>query len=162
MFESAHQFEHVGRFCHLALEALQEESRMDGFELDEATVFDLHRDLWFKIFHAELECAHYEDAYMAMMAIPDKTLQLDCLRHMLGVLCEREGGVAVLCRLGFSGMQEEVERNLLFKARHFGLTGEVNYYKILYAFHVYRGNYRNAASAMYQYACRLGQLMVRE
>ncbi|KAJ2344746.1 hypothetical protein IWW50_005841, partial [Coemansia erecta] len=30
---------------------------------------------------------------------------------------------------------------------------------ILYSFHVYRGNYRNAASAMYQYARRLGAVM---
>ncbi|KAJ2587738.1 hypothetical protein IWW49_003328, partial [Coemansia sp. RSA 1797] len=111
--------------------------------------------LWFKIFHAELECNSYEAAYMAMMANPDSKLQLECLRHLTGVLCERDN-VAMLCRLSFPGLQEEIEHSLLFKARHSDLLARPCYYKILYSFHVYRGNYRNAASAMYQYARRLG------
>ncbi|KAJ2890007.1 hypothetical protein IWW38_004369, partial [Coemansia aciculifera] len=103
----------------------------------------------------------FEQAYMAMMANPDKEQKLGCLRHLTGVLCEREGGVAMLCRLSFPGLHEEVERNLLFKARHSDLLGKPNYYRILYSFHVYRGNYRNAASAMYYYARRLSALMLQ-
>ncbi|KAJ1965275.1 hypothetical protein GGI12_000879 [Dipsacomyces acuminosporus] len=160
LFETARQFPAVSRFCHLSLQSLQEESELEGTDMQPALLNERRQKLWFKIFHAELESNAYEEAYMAMMANPDQKMQLDCLRHLTGVLCEREGGTAILCRLSFTGLQEDVERNLLFKARHSDLLAKPNYYKILYAFHVYRGNYRNAASAMYQYARRLSALML--
>ncbi|KAI8325962.1 hypothetical protein GQ54DRAFT_160739 [Martensiomyces pterosporus] len=160
LFEAARQLPAVSRFCHLSLQSLQEESELEESEIPQTLLSERRQKLWFKIFHAELESSAYEEAYMAMMANPDQKMQLDCLRHLTGVLCERDGGTAILCRLSFTGLQEEVERNLLFKARHSDPTAKPNYYKILYAFHVYRGNYRNAASAMYQYARRLSMLML--
>ncbi|KAJ1729776.1 hypothetical protein LPJ61_003358, partial [Coemansia biformis] len=159
LFEAAGHFPSVSRFSHRALEALQEESELRDTDLGADVVKERQHKLWLKIFHAELECGSYEEAYVAMMSNPDQKQQLDCLRHLVGVLCEQAGGVAILCRLSFLGLQEEVERNLLFKARHGDLLATPNYYRILYSFHVYRGNYRNAASAMYQYARRLAAVM---
>ncbi|KAJ2157215.1 hypothetical protein GGF46_004660 [Coemansia sp. RSA 552] len=159
LFEAAGYFVGVSQFSHRALESLNIEAEEEGSDIAPEVQKDRQQKLWFKIFHAELECGAYEQAYMAMMANPDAKLQSDCLRHLTGVLCERDGGVAILCRLSFPGLQEEIERNLLFKARHSDLLVRPNYYKILYSFHVYRGNYRNAASAMYQYARRLTTVM---
>ncbi|KAJ2078543.1 hypothetical protein H4R24_004402 [Coemansia sp. RSA 988] len=159
LFESAGYFAGASQFSHYALEALGEESVPDDMRIPADALKERQQKLWFKVFHAELECKSYEEAYMAMMANPDQKLQLDCLRHLTGVLCERENGVAILCRLSFPGLQEEIERNLLFKARHSDILVLPNYYKILYSFHVYRGNYRNAASAMYQYSQRLSMVM---
>ncbi|KAI9505139.1 nucleoporin Nup120/160-domain-containing protein [Coemansia spiralis] len=160
LFEAARSFAGVSRFSHLALESLQEEAELEGSGITAALAKERRQKLWFKIFHAELELNAYEKAYIAVMANPDQKLQQDCLRHLVGVLCEREGGVAILCRLSFAGLQEDVERSLLFKARHSDILAKPNYYKILYSFHVYRGNYRNAASAMYQYARRLSVHML--
>ncbi|PIA19582.1 hypothetical protein COEREDRAFT_68314 [Coemansia reversa NRRL 1564] len=159
LFELTGYFAGVSQFSHYALEALGEEPSLEGMNMSADALKERQQKLWFKVFHAELECKSYEEAYMAMMANPDQKLQLDCLRHLTGVLCERDGGVAILCRLGFPGLQEEIERNLIFKARHSDILVLPNYYKILYSFHVYRGNYRNAASAMYQYAQRLSVVM---
>ncbi|KAI9475093.1 hypothetical protein LPJ78_004407 [Coemansia sp. RSA 989] len=159
LFEVAGSFAPASQFCHRALTSLQEEYEREDTDLTAEVFKERKQKLWFKIFHAELECNAYEEAYMAMMANPDQKVQLDCLRHLTGVLCEREGGVAILCRLSFPGLQEEIEHNLLFKARHSDPLVRPSYYKILYSFHVYRGNYRNAASAMYQYARRLGVAM---
>ncbi|KAJ2306455.1 hypothetical protein IWW55_001446 [Coemansia sp. RSA 2706] len=159
LFEAAGHFASAAQFSHRALASLQEESEREDTEVTSELRRERQQKLWFRIFHAELECNAYEQAYMAMMANPDQKLQLDCLRHLTGVLCEREGGVALLCRLSFPGLQEEIERNLLFKARHSDPLARPSYYKILYSFHVYRSNYRNAASAMYQYARRLGAAM---
>ncbi|KAJ2743509.1 hypothetical protein GGI20_003694 [Coemansia sp. BCRC 34301] len=161
LFETAHQFSFVSRFAHLALQALQEDAERETPVLAANTRREWQKKLWFKIFYAELERNSYEQAYMAMMANPDQEQKLGCLRHLTSVLCEREGGVATLCRLSFPGLHEEVERNLLFKARHSDLLAKPNYFRILYSFHVYRGNYRNAASAMYQYARRLSVLMLQ-
>ncbi|KAJ2100212.1 hypothetical protein GGI09_002385 [Coemansia sp. S100] len=160
LFETVRQFSLVSRFSHLALQALQEESQLETSELAADVQREWQQKLWFKIFYAELERNSYEQAYMAMMANPDQKQQLGCLRHLISVLCEREGGVATLCRLSFPGLHEHVEENLLFKARHSDLLAKPNYFRILYSFHVYRGNYRNAASAMYQYARRLAALML--
>ncbi|KAJ2491721.1 hypothetical protein IWW37_002045 [Coemansia sp. RSA 2050] len=160
LFEAARQFSLVSRFSHLALQALQEESQLETSELTADVQREWQKKLWFKIFHAELERNSYEQAYTAMMANPDQKQQQDCLRLLVSVLCEREGGVATLCRLSFPGLHEHVEQNLLFKARHCDLLAKPNHFRILYSFHVYRGNYRNAASAMYQYARRLSALML--
>ncbi|KAJ2503469.1 hypothetical protein GGH96_000259 [Coemansia sp. RSA 1972] len=155
LFEAAGYFAPAAQFSRRALASLQEESERPDTDIPSAVRLEHQQKLWFKIFHAELECNSYEAAYMAMMANPDLKLQLECLRHLTGVLCERDN-VAMLCRLSFPGLQEEIEHSLLFKARHSDLLARPCYYKILYSFHVYRGNYRNAASAMYQYARRLG------
>ncbi|KAJ2444411.1 hypothetical protein IWW46_002036 [Coemansia sp. RSA 2440] len=155
VFEAAGYFAPAAQFSRRALSSLQEESERPDTDITSDVRLERQQKLWFKIFHAELECNSYEAAYMAMMANPDSKLQLECLRHLTGVLCERDN-VAMLCRLSFPGLQEEIEHSLLFKARHSDLLARPCYYKILYSFHVYRGNYRNAASAMYQYARRLG------
>ncbi|KAJ1678195.1 hypothetical protein EV182_004582 [Spiromyces aspiralis] len=159
LFGQVRRFDAVNRHCHLALIAATHEERAYG-EHDS----DLPKDLvefkqttWFKIFHSALDSRVYEEAYMAMMANPDERMRRDCLRHLVGVLCEEQGGkVTLLCRLGFPGLQDEVESNLLFKARNSDLFAHPNYYKILNSFHIFRGDYRAAASAMYQYAKRLG------
>ncbi|KAJ1668349.1 hypothetical protein IW140_000347 [Coemansia sp. RSA 1813] len=158
LFETVRYFAGVSRFSHLALASLQDD--VLDIELTGAMVREHQQKLWFKIFHAELEQNAFEQAYIATMSNPDQKVQQDCLRHLIGVLCERNGGVAVLCRLSFSGLQEDVERSLLFKARHSDILAKPNYYRILYSFHIYRGNYRNAASAMYQYARRLSTHMM--
>ncbi|KAJ2006366.1 hypothetical protein H4R26_001410 [Coemansia thaxteri] len=147
LFEAARQFGAAARFGRRALEAA-DDGRAGGAARTSRR--------WFRLFHAELSRGAYEDAYVAMMATSDAEQQVDSLRHLVGVLCERADGVALLCRLGFAGQQAEVEQSLLFKARHSDVAARPCYYKILYAFHVYRGNFRNAASAMYQYARRLG------
>ncbi|KAJ1799176.1 hypothetical protein LPJ59_002014, partial [Coemansia sp. RSA 2399] len=160
LFEKARHFAGVSRFSRLALAALEDEE--DSAVATRERLQQQQQQLWFKIFHAELEQNAYEYAYIAMMSNPDQKVKQDCLRHLIGVLCERDGGVAVLCRrLSFAGLQEDVERSLLFKARHSDiLVSRPNYYKILYSFHIHRGNYRNAASAMYQYARRLSTHML--
>ncbi|KAJ2727064.1 hypothetical protein GGI07_000182 [Coemansia sp. Benny D115] len=156
LFDRGKYFSAAARFGHLALQALEEDTE----DIAPKVVKERRQRLWFKVFHSEIERNAYESAYIAVMAQPDQSLQLDCLRHFVSVLCERDQGVPVLCRLAFPGLQEEIERNLLFKARHSNLLqSKPNYYRILYSFHIYRGNYRNAASAMYQYARRLGTLM---
>ncbi|KAJ2771869.1 hypothetical protein IWQ56_001615 [Coemansia nantahalensis] len=159
LFEAAKHYPSVSRFSHRALELLQDEAGQRDAGVDAGAAAESQQRLWLKIFHAELECDAHEEAYVAMMANPDQRQQLDCLRHLVGVLCEQAGGVAILCRLSFIGLQEEVERNLLFKAHHGDPLATPSYYKILYSFHVYRGNYRNAASAMYQYARRLAAVL---
>lgn len=83
-----------------------------------------------------------------------------------------------MCSYAFGGLQPEVEATLEFRARTCGVLSTPNYYRILYAYHVHRGNFRQgknndyllltlflltseyiAARAMYNNAQGLGKVM---
>ncbi|KAL1924308.1 uncharacterized protein VTP21DRAFT_7343 [Calcarisporiella thermophila] len=150
LFEEYSVADHSVEFARLALRSIDD-------DISDATK-DIVPVLWFKIFKNSLDQLRFDDAYTAMMANPDSTTQRDSLRHLIAVLCET-GRAAKLTEFSFSGLQHEVERTLLFKARNSSALEKPNYYNVLYSYHVFRGDYRNAASVMYQYARRLGALV---
>ena len=97
----------------------------------------------------------------------------DCLRHLVAVMCD-SGAVETLLGYGFVGMHAELEQTLSFRARNSHPLAVPDHYKILYAFHTSRSNYRSgwslesdverqntdilafsAAAIMYQKAYRL-------
>ena len=127
LFGRVRKFDAVNRFCYLANSAADEEA-----EASSQDVTEFKQTTWFRIFHSALDNGAYEEAYMAMIANPDAHMRRDCLRHLVGVLCEGKAGMALLCRLGFPGLQEEVEANLLFKARNSDLFAHPNYYQTLH------------------------------
>ncbi|PVD33582.1 hypothetical protein C0Q70_04839 [Pomacea canaliculata] len=108
-----------------------------------------------KVFKYQLELGHNQEAYTAMMANPDPTRRKDCLRQLVVVLCER-GELQTLVEFPYKDMQEEVEVVLEKRARSVDLATH-NYYDLLYAFHIYRNNFRKAASIMCEHGMRLGQ-----
>lgn len=64
----------------------------------------------------------------------------DCLRQLLIVLCERNE-LEQLVRFSYVDLEHDVVNILETRARSVDLTKH-NYYDLLYAFHVYRGNFR--------------------
>ncbi|KAK9767716.1 hypothetical protein K7432_002282 [Basidiobolus ranarum] len=146
MFEEHNAYEHVMIFAKIALNALEKQSTHSK---------ELTKPLSVKLFKSALELGQYEEAYLAIMSNPEQDTKRDCLRHLLTVMCENNQADR-LCRFSFVGLQQEVEQTLLLKARHGDVLATPNYYKILYVYHVFRGDYRNAAAAMYRYARRLG------
>ncbi|PIK52025.1 putative nuclear pore complex protein [Apostichopus japonicus] len=77
----------------------------------------------------------------------------DCLRQFVVVLCER-GQSKDLVELPYIDLHDEMVAILEERARSVDLTRN-SYYDLLYSFHIHRGNYRKAASAMYEHASRL-------
>ena len=57
-------------------------------------------------------------------------------------MCENNK-IGQLNDFGFVGLHKEVESMLEFKAKHSDPLRFPNYYKILYMWHIARGNYRN-------------------
>ena len=57
-------------------------------------------------------------------------------------MCENEE-VDRLMNLNFIGFQTDVEDTLAFKARNTDPLSRPNYAKILYAWHVFKGDYRS-------------------
>jgi hypothetical protein len=68
-----------------------------------------------------------------------------CLAHLISIMCEN-GQVDQLTHYSFIGLQGELERNLSFRARNSDPFSHPNYYKILYAYHMSKGDYRNGKS----------------
>ncbi|XP_053384862.1 nuclear pore complex protein Nup160-like isoform X2 [Mercenaria mercenaria] len=111
--------------------------------------------LWSKVFKYQLELGHNTEAYNSMIENPDPSRRKDCLRQLLISLCDR-GDLQSLVDFPYTDLEEEVENILESRARCMDLTTH-NYYDLLYAFHIFRNNYRKAGSVMYEHGMRLGR-----
>ncbi|OXB37292.1 hypothetical protein LQV05_003644 [Cryptococcus neoformans] len=106
------------------------------------------KDLWTKVFMAHLELSLYEEAYVVLTSLPFMDMKRDFLGHLISEMCEKNE-VGRLNSLGFIGFQRDVEELLRFKARNSDPLRRPNYYKVLYSWHVTRGDYRSAGEVMY-------------
>ncbi|KAI8808003.1 hypothetical protein BJ742DRAFT_810447 [Cladochytrium replicatum] len=138
------------------------------------------RTLRKKVFHHSLNMKRYQDSYVSMIAIDDPEIRRDCLRRLVSVLCENHE-IDLLCsRFAFVGLHSEVEYTLRFKARNSAVypipappplkdsnksptspqtLPAPNYHRILYAYYIFRQDFKKAAVTMYQYARRLMAVM---
>ncbi|XP_019512035.1 PREDICTED: nuclear pore complex protein Nup160 [Hipposideros armiger] len=107
------------------------------------------------IFKHHLDLGHNSQAYEALTQIPDSSRQLDCLRQLVVVLCERSQ-LQDLVEFPYVNLENEVVGIIESRARAVDLMTH-NYYELLYAFHIYRHNYRKAGTVMFEYGMRLGR-----
>lgn len=107
------------------------------------------------IFKHHLDLGHNSQAYEALTQIPDSSRQLDCLRQLVVVLCERSQ-LQDLVEFPYVNLHNEVVGIIESRARAVDLMTH-NYYELLYAFHIYRHNYRKAGTVMFEYGMRLGR-----
>ncbi|ORY31381.1 nucleoporin Nup120/160-domain-containing protein [Naematelia encephala] len=113
------------------------------------------KDVWTKVFLANVSLGSYEDAYSVLCDTPHHDLRQDFLGQLISIMCEANE-VGRLNSLGFVGFQKDVEVILDFKARNSDPLRFPNYYKVLYSWHISRGDYRTAAQTMYLQGRRLG------
>ncbi|KAL7862786.1 hypothetical protein SRHO_G00117700 [Serrasalmus rhombeus] len=111
--------------------------------------------LWTRIFKHHLDLGHNREAYEALTQNPDASRQLDCLRQLVVVLCER-AQLQDLVQFPYVNLHEEVVSIIESRARAVDLMTH-NYYELLYAFHINRHNYRKAGTVMFEYGMRLGR-----
>ncbi|XP_066487596.1 nuclear pore complex protein Nup160 [Tiliqua scincoides] len=107
------------------------------------------------IFKHHLDLGHNSQAYEALTHNPDSSRQLDCLRQLVVVLCERSQ-LQDLVEFPYVNLHNEVVGIIEYRARAVDLMTH-NYYELLYAFHIYRHNYRKAGTVMFEYGMRLGR-----
>ncbi|NXC50021.1 NU160 protein, partial [Penelope pileata] len=107
------------------------------------------------IFKHHLDLGHNSKAYVALTQNPDPSRQLDCLRQLVVVLCERSQ-LQDLVEFPYVNLHNEVVGIIESHARAVDLMTH-NYYELLYAFHIYRHNYRKAGTVMFEYGMRLGR-----
>jgi hypothetical protein len=125
--------------------------------------------LWSAVFTFCLESGEFEEAYTALLGNDLADVQVDCVHKLVNAMVDR-GEIAALCALPFAHTALVVRNgqpawvSLLDEAvvaleKRVALTElESNYpqpSQVLFDFHVARGNYQSAASAMVSYARRL-------
>ncbi|MBN3303741.1 NU160 protein, partial [Amia calva] len=108
-----------------------------------------------RIFKHHLDLGHNSQAYEALTQNPDSSRQLDCLRQLVVVLCER-AQLRDLVQFPYVNLHDEVVSIIESRARAVDLMTH-NYYELLYAFHINRHNYRKAGTVMFEYGMRLGR-----
>ncbi|KAM9377512.1 nuclear pore complex protein Nup160 isoform 2-T2 [Pholidichthys leucotaenia] len=111
--------------------------------------------LWTRIFKHHLNLGHNSEAYEALTQNPDSSMQLDCLRQLVVVLCERSQ-LQDLVKFPYVNLHDEVVGIIESRARGLDLLTH-NYYELLYAFHIARHNYRKAGTVMFEFGMRLGR-----
>ncbi|KAM4554114.1 nuclear pore complex protein Nup160 [Fundulus diaphanus] len=111
--------------------------------------------LWTRIFKHHLDLGHNSEAYEALTQNPDSSMQLDCLRQLVVVLCERSQ-LQDLVQFPYTNLHDEVVGIIESRARGLDLLAH-NYYELLYAFHITRHNYRKAGTVMFEFGMRLGR-----
>ncbi|XP_069028887.1 nuclear pore complex protein Nup160 [Embiotoca jacksoni] len=121
------------------------------------SVSDAHSQaaLWTRIFKHHLDLGHNSEAYEALTQNPDCSMQLDCLRQLVVVLCERSQ-LQDLVQYPYVNLHDEVVSIIESRARGLDLLTH-NYYDLLYAFHIVRHNYRKAGTVMFEFGMRLGR-----
>ncbi|PWN52428.1 hypothetical protein IE53DRAFT_367230 [Violaceomyces palustris] len=152
-FEAVNAPALVVKFCQAAIEA---GDTFAGGEIRDENLDSSCKDLWFRVFRAQLSLGDYDGAYSTIMELPFEVLRKDCLRSLVGVMCE-SGHVGSLLRFSFPGLQPEIERTLSFKARNSDPLAHPNYYFVLYSYHIFRGDMKSAGAVMYQHAHRLAE-----
>ncbi|XP_052192841.1 nuclear pore complex protein NUP160 isoform X2 [Diospyros lotus] len=149
--------------CQFALAALEEVDEALGprngnhteNNADESATTVKGR-LWANVFKFMLDLNYYYDAYCAIISNPDEESKYLCLRRFIIVLYER-GAVKILCdgQIPFIGLAEKVERELAWKAARSDVSVKPNPFKLLYAFEMYRHNWRKASTYIYLYSAQL-------
>ncbi|OBZ71774.1 hypothetical protein A0H81_08206 [Grifola frondosa] len=114
--------------------------------------------LWHGVIKGLTDLGQYEDAYTTLVSTPYEKLKRDCIGQLVYRMCE-ENAVEQLMAFNFCGLADEVEDALSFKTRNADPRVRPFYSRILYTWYVSRGDYRNAALAMYQRARKLGALI---
>ncbi|KAL7423223.1 hypothetical protein Q5752_002523 [Cryptotrichosporon argae] len=112
--------------------------------------------LWSRVFLAQVALERYEDAYATLTSAPFLSAKRELLSHLISAMCEANA-VGRLTSLGFVGLQKDVEERLNYKARNSDPLRFPNYYKVLYSWHIARGDYRSAAEIMYAQGRRFGE-----
>lgn len=57
-------------------------------------------------------------------------------------MCEN-GAASLLSTFSFAGLEADLERNLAFRARNSDPLAKPSYYKVLYAYHAAKGDFRS-------------------
>ncbi|KAF9358568.1 hypothetical protein BGX26_001405 [Mortierella sp. AD094] len=147
LFAESDAHEQVITVARLALSDLLQNVKASVTESQVRTLLE-------RIIHAALAIGSYERAFNAMMLISNESLRKQILKKFVTKICENGDG-AKLTLFTFGGLQDDVERILKSNAEQGAVLSKPDHYKVLYAYYIYKGEYKKGAIIMCQYVRRL-------
>ncbi|KAJ7873395.1 nucleoporin Nup120/160-domain-containing protein [Mycena olivaceomarginata] len=117
--------------------------------------------LWNTVIKGYTDLSLYDDAHSSLIATPYEKQKRECVGQLVYRMCE-DNAVEKLVSFNFPGFDDEVEEALAFKARNVDPRIQPSYSRILYSWHTFRGDHRNAALVMYQRARKLQDLIASD
>lgn len=165
-------FSHVADFASLALQALDSEDWAEQ-DLEYST---MRTDLLSRLFHASLKTCQFDQAYSALARYQDHALQKSALGSLISSILAVSGpGTAGLKQIlrfptslvpNIASHIDEALLSLTRKQDSFGSWLDIennnaesspDYYRIVQAYRIARGDYRGAAEIAYRNVQRLRQ-----
>jgi len=153
IFDAQHADRQVADACKLAIQAHTDDSRDDSDMDTSSSSSTWLQEVWYKAFRALVNISSYDEAYSTMLSIPYKSIQQDCLRHLIVTMCEspndnNDSTIEMLIggKYNFVGLHDQVEQILSFRAKNSHPLAWPDYHKILYAWYVSRSDFRAGAS----------------
>ncbi|KAF9111598.1 hypothetical protein BGX27_004688 [Mortierella sp. AM989] len=147
LFAESNAHEQVIVVARLALSDLLQNAKAPVTELQVRSLLE-------RIIHAALSIGSYERAFNAMMLISNENLRKQILKKFVSKICENGDG-AKLALFTFGALQDDVERILKSNAEQGAVLSRPDHYKVLYAYYIYKGEYKKGATIMCQYVRRL-------
>ncbi|KAF1840701.1 uncharacterized protein K460DRAFT_410115 [Cucurbitaria berberidis CBS 394.84] len=144
LFEKAKAYSYVADFARLGLRSLK------GREDEE-----LRTDLLQRLFTASVQTCRFHEAYSAMTRHSDAALKHSDLQTLITSMITQSQAKELL-KLPLVGLTEDVDAILSSLCQKtLNLASGPPYHQILYSFRISRGNFRGAASILYERLQRL-------
>ncbi|KAK9500761.1 hypothetical protein O3M35_001960 [Rhynocoris fuscipes] len=105
------------------------------------------------LFLHQVQLKHYDSAYFWLEECKNWSRKIDSL-HRLVTAMLADGKLTELISFRFIGLTSELDKFLSSRARSRPFKQAVNYYNLLYAFHVKHDNYKRASTIMFEKALR--------
>ncbi|KAI9684794.1 MAG: hypothetical protein M1829_000169 [Trizodia sp. TS-e1964] len=110
---------------------------------------EVQKDLLLRIFSSSLFSSRFDEAYSALMQYPGKDIQSNDLRKLIITMCQQNESSRLLA-LPFPGLHTQVDEILLSKCLNtLTLSSGPPFHQILYAWRLHHGDFRGAASILY-------------
>ncbi|KAI8452611.1 nucleoporin Nup120/160-domain-containing protein [Phakopsora pachyrhizi] len=149
----------IAKFCQLAIDGSVADHTYDQESDSDEEKRDV-LDLYNRLFKAYINLGLWDDAYETLISIPSSESKHNCLRTLVSSMCEANEFDKLL-QFSFAGIQGEFERTIAFRARNSDPLSVPNYYQILYAYHLGKGDYRSAGMAMYHHGRKIGDIAIK-
>lgn len=139
LYEEHNAYSHVVEFAELAIEHINEKRD----QLSAKT------EILSRLFNAAVATSHFELAHRSLQSFKDDALRHSCLRKLVDRMCESCHNKE-LVNLSFPGMQQAVDDFLAQRCTSIvDVTHGPPYHQLLYSWRTKHGNYRGAASVLF-------------
>ncbi|KAH0562114.1 hypothetical protein GP486_003190 [Trichoglossum hirsutum] len=148
LFEKGRVYSYAVDFAKIAMQ-------FAALARSDEPVANIKDDVLNRLFYSSLQTSRFDEAYSALSQIGDNALKKRAIRDLVSFMCEK-GDSEELISLPFIGLQDEVDEQLAFHCQNtLNINSGPPFHKILFSWRMRQGDFRGAASILYDRLQRL-------